>query len=449
MTQAEAEGWSVPSERTLHRRMMELPETTRVFHRQGADALKRLMPAQVRDKSSLHALEVVNLDDHKFDCFVRWPDGVIARPHLEAAQDVYSGMLLAWRVDRSENTQAIRLTIHDLVKQWGIPAEFVFDNTRAAANKQITGGAPNRFRFKVREEDPGGLIDHVLGARVRFTTPYHGQAKPVERMFRDAAGEWAKHPDFAGAYTGNNPTAKPYNHGSAAVPLDLFIKRLAEMIEDHNTRLGRRSAVCNGRSFRQAFDESYAVAVERLQIRKPTADQCRFFLLQAEAVTVRREQPMIHLQGNRYFAPFLFDLRGSKVVIRFDADALHAGLHVEALDGRYIGFAECREARGFSDLAAAREDQRNNATINKAERTRAAALKRMSIGDLAARMARQDRAEPAPPPESKVVQGFFRTAGNTALKPRADELQDEDPKHAAQRQALTLAFPAPPRRRGE
>ena len=171
--------------------------------------------------------------------------------------------------------------------------------------------------------------------------------------------------------------------------------------------------------------------------------------LRVGAVTVRREQPMIHLQGNRYFAPFLFDLRGSKVVIRFDADALHDGLHVEGLDGRYIGFAECRAPEGFSDMAAARETQRNNAALSKAERTRAAALKRMSIGDLAARMAKQDRATPAPPPESKIVRPMFGTAGNNALKPRSDELEDERPEHAAQRQALTLAFPAPPRRRGE
>ena len=64
-----------------------------------------------------HALQAVNLDDHRMDVFVRWPDGTIARPHLEGVQDIYSGLILAWRIDRSENTQAIRLAIGDVIER--------------------------------------------------------------------------------------------------------------------------------------------------------------------------------------------------------------------------------------------------------------------------------------------------------------------------------------------
>ena len=40
---------------------------------------------------------------------------------------------------------------------------FWIDNTRAAANKDVTGGVKNRYRFKVSEDEPLGLIPQ-LGA---------------------------------------------------------------------------------------------------------------------------------------------------------------------------------------------------------------------------------------------------------------------------------------------
>ena len=40
----------------------------------------------------------------------------------------------------------------DVVTRYGIPEDFhiTIDNTRGAANKWLTGGAPNRYRFKVK-----------------------------------------------------------------------------------------------------------------------------------------------------------------------------------------------------------------------------------------------------------------------------------------------------------
>jgi putative transposase len=405
------EGWSVPAERTLFRRMMALPETTRVFLRDGAEALKRMMPPQQRDHGVFHALQAVNLDDHRMDVFVRWPDGTIARPHLQAVQDIYSGMILAWRIDRSENTQTIRLAIGDVIEQWGIPELFWFDNTRAAANKVITGGAPSRFRFKVKDEDPVGLIG-MIGAEVRWTQPYHGQAKPIERAFRDAAQEWAKDLRFAGAYTGNSPDAKPANYGKSAVPLDTLREVIAERVEEHNARPGRRSAVAGGRSFRAVFEESYAEADRRLLIRRASPMQRRLFLLQAETLTIRGATPMLHFAGNRYFAEWMLQMPGARVVARFDADALHDDIHVSDTDGRYLGAAECVEPVGFADAAAAREHARKTKALMRATRDLADLDRGMSLAQAAALLPRIDKAEAAPPP--KVVRGLF--AGNAALK---------------------------------
>ncbi|MDO9499005.1 transposase domain-containing protein [Falsiroseomonas sp.] len=443
---AQAQGWTIPSERTLFRRITALPATTLTYLRKGPDALKRMLPAQQRDHGVFHALEAVNLDDHKMDVFVRWDDGVIGRPHLEAVQDIYSGMILGWRIDRSENTQAIRLAIGDVVEEWGIPEHFWFDNTRAAANKAITGGQPNRFRFKVKEEDPAGLIE-MLSATVHFATPYHGQAKPIERAFRDAAQDWAKDVRFAGAYTGNNPTAKPHNYGSKAVPIADFIAVIADRIEEHNTRTGRRSAVCRGSSFRAVFDESYAAAADRGLIRKASPVQRHMFLLQAETLTIRREQPMLHFHGNRYFADWMLRMAGERVVARFDADALHDDMQVYTLDGRFLGAAECQHAVGFDSVAAGRDHARKTRALFRAHRDLADLERGMSLRQAAALLPKIEAATPAP--ETKVVRPLFGTQGSAALKARPEELEDDLPQSQQDYVAALLKFNPPPPRRGD
>lgn len=413
-------GWTIPSERTLLRRIEALPEGLRVLARQGADALKRLFPAQARDRGVFHALEAVNADGHKWDVFVRWPDGEVARPVMVAFQDLYSGMILSWRVDRTENKEAVRLAFGDLVERYGIPDHCWLDNGRNFASKWLTGGTANRYRFKVKGDEPHGVMTQ-LGVQVHWTTPYSGQSKPVERAFRDFAQGLAKHPAFAGAWTGSNPTAKPENYASRAVPLDTFLQVVAEGIAEHNTRTGRKSAVCQGRlSFAQAFEESYA----RAPIRRATAEQRRLWLMAAEAVMVRRADASIHLEGNRYWADFLLAHRGSRVAVRFDPQALHEDLHVYRLDGAYLGAAPCVEAAGFADAEAAREHARRRRAWLKGYRQMAEAEVKLPVEQLAA-MLPQAPAEPPAPPAPRVVR---LVRGAAALKPAPEEEEDETPQ---------------------
>src|SRR3546814_11612024 len=70
-----------------------------------------------------------------------------------------------------------------------------------------------------------------------------GQSKPIERAWRDFCDTIAKHPVFAGAYTGNKPDAKPENYGSHAVPLALFRAVFAREIAGPNAGQGRRTEI--------------------------------------------------------------------------------------------------------------------------------------------------------------------------------------------------------------
>lgn len=414
-------GWTIPSERTLTRRINDLPEGLRVLAREGGEALKRMYPAQQRDRGVFHALEAVNADGHKWDVFVRWPDGHVGRPVMVAFQDLYSGKLLAWRVDRSENKEAVRLAFGDLVEAHGIPDHCWLDNGRNFASKWLTGGTPNRYRFKVRDDEPAGILTQ-LGVEVHWTTPYAGQSKPIERAFRDMAGGVAKHPRFAGAYTGNSPVAKPENYASKAVPLDVFLATIGEEIAAHNARAGRTSAVCSGRSFDQAFAESYAVA----PIKKAAPEQRRLWLLAAEAILANRTDGSISIEGNRFWAEFLSGYRGQKLTVRFDPQQLHQPLHVYRLDGAYLGAAPVIEAVGFADADAARQHNHARNTWRKAQREMLHAERKMTIQQVAALLPLAE--EPAPPPETKVVRLIRH--GSAALQPIPMMAEENDPQDA-------------------
>lgn len=380
---ADKHGWAMPSLKTLLRRLeREIPPPVLVLAREGVEAMMRMYPAQQREHDVFHALEAVNADGHKVDVFVRHPLGHVCRPILVAFHDIYSAKVLAWRWAETESADAVRLALSDLVRTYGIPTHAWLDNGRAFASKFITGGTRTRYRFKVKPEDPTGIAV-ALGIEIHWATPYHGQAKPIERAFRDLCETLAKAPAFAGAYVGNNPMAKPENYGSKAVPWEEFVAVADAEIAAHNARSGRRSKVCAGRSFDEVFAASYAAH----PVRRATADQLRDLLLASDAVTVSSQDGAIHYAGNRYWTESLSRHAGERVMLRFDPDRLHAPVHVYGLDGSYIAEAECRAPVGFADQAAATEHARAKSQYKRANKQALAAQRRMDVAQLADQLA--------------------------------------------------------------
>ncbi|ANK79417.1 MAG: hypothetical protein TEF_00390 [Rhizobiales bacterium NRL2] len=373
-------GWDIPAKRTLQRRLEnEIPRPVQVLLREGYDALHRLYPPQERDRSMFHALEAVNADGHKWDVFVRWYDGSIVRPMMVAIQDLYSGAILGWRFDVSENADSVRLAFGDVFRKYGIPDRVWLDNGRGFASKWITGGTPNRYRFKVKPEEPAGVLT-ALGMEIHWTRPYSGQSKPIERAFRDLCDSIAKHPAFEGAYTGNSPAAKPENYGSKAVPVETFIETVEQGIRLHNTRPGRNTRVCRRKlSFEEAFRQSYGQSL----IRKATPEQLRMCMLAAEKVRADRESGSIRLLGNRYWSEALVEHAGEALTVRFDPDHLHDGITVYRLDGQMIAEAACLEAAGFADTGQARDHNRKRNAFKRATKEAAEIERSLTLEEYA------------------------------------------------------------------
>lgn len=382
---ADALGIEIPILKTFQRKLeREVDPRVVTMLRDGQEALRRSMPSQRRTVKDLHAMQLVNIDGHKFDVFVNWGNDakgepIIGRAIMVAIQDVYSAKFLAWRIGEVESAVLTRLAFADLFRNFGIPLGCLLDNGRAFASKWITGGALTRYRFKIREEDPTGLLP-ALGINPHWATPYRGQSKPVERAFRDLCEDVAKHPAVAGAYTGNKPEAKPENYGSRAIPIDEFRAHVAQGIAAHNARLGRRSEIANGRSFDQVFAESYATA----PIGKATEEQLRLALLAGDKRRVQSATSQIEMFGNRYWTPELNRHAGQMVTVRFDPDDLHRDLHVYDLAGRYLCSAPVIEDTGFLDVAAAKARAKQESQWRRQVREAADAEQLLAASEIAA-----------------------------------------------------------------
>ncbi|WP_339745649.1 transposase domain-containing protein [uncultured Maricaulis sp.] len=421
---AEANGWSpIPSSRAMRRRLgAEVQQSVVAIRREGRDMAKALYPAQLRVKNGLHAMQVVNMDGHRFDVMVKRPDGKVFRPVLTALQDVYSGKFVGWRIDETENKVAVRLAIGDMIEHYGIPEHIVLDNGRSFASKWITGGQKSRYRFKIRDDEPDGLLT-LLGVKVHWAKPYSGQSKPIERAFRDLCDDIARHPVFHGAYTGNSPTTKPDNYGARAVDYETFRRAAHGYILEHNARTGRNTSTTQGRSFDATFEASMNDAAT--VVRRAAPAQRSLWLLMAEAITARKPSGEIHLMGNRYWSEAMVEHAGKKVCVRFDPDDLARPVEVFAMDGVKLCDARAIEEVNFLDADAARRHEKARSDFLKTQRELAKMHVKLSPEELA-RLYAPPMADQTKDPIYPAVTRLASAEGRTPPPDERAEWTDED-----------------------
>ncbi|GHC22494.1 transposase [Gemmobacter nanjingensis] len=410
-----------------------------VFAREGMKGLRQVFPPQIRDRSTMSAMDMVNADCHKIDVFVWWPGyAKPIRPQLIVFQDIYSGKILSWAIDTDPNKVAVMQSFMKMLKDFGIPGHCLFDNGMEFANKDMTGGAKHRFRFKISDDEPVGILG-MLGIGMSFATPAHGQAKPIERAFGDFANDIAKDPRFAGAYTGRRVDAKPENYMSKAIELETFIAVVEERIAEHNARDGRRSHTAQGRSLDETFAESYA----RTPIRPATEEQLRLCLMAQYVRPLNKKNGQITLYKNFYWSEWMSEIAGRKVTARFNPEDLHEGAYIYSMAGEYLGYAECRQKSEFRDLASAKAAAKEWARRRKQYQSMLKEQRPISISDLAAALDARPKAAPVAP-EAKVVK-LDRLAQIELRKKGGGLVQPALPVPDTSRDAelAVLQFPAP------
>ena len=421
---AKSEGWTIPlSAAAIGRRLdRELPRAAVVLAREGPPALKRMYPAQIRDRESLRVMGLVCADGHKIRTLVRWPDGKVDRPVLTAWQDIRSGRLAAWRIDRTESSDSYRLAMLDLVREHGAPGGVLLDNSSAAAAIALTGGCHWRHKGGAPSADEVvGLITQLVGPKnIHWALPYSAQSKPIERSFRDLGPAISQDHRLQGAYTGAHPAAKPH-YGPGAkpakpepVPLALLLAVVADAVREHNARRGRRGLGLDGKSFDEVWAAGLAARADDPPARLSQAQLDRWLLAPAE-VTASAESGAVTLHGGRYWSEDLCAALAGRpqaerrVVVRYDPDHLDRPVLVEDREGRLIVRAAAQGSVPHLDTRAARETARAQGRLRKLAREHLDVQNRLDAGELD-RLLDDAEAETGPPDSpagGKVFIGAF------------------------------------------
>lgn len=400
---AAEKGWRLPSAKTFVRRLeAEIPPAVQTYLREGEKALAHCYPHLQRDRSSIAPMQILNLDGHTWDVDVLWPDGTIARPHSVAVQDIASGLFTAIRHDLSLTHHLVRLALGDTFRDYGLCEVLFVDNGRENAAQAISGGQ-RRLRWgRTPEQEPDGLLK-ALGIKAIPVTAFWGQAKPIERGFRNFAHDIAKGPWFEGAYTGHNTVAKPENRGSRAIPLAEFDAIVRREIAHYNDRRGRRGIGMNGRSFAEVFAEGIA----RRPAPRLTSEQLRMCLLASKPVMMDRDSGAVSVEGHRYWSPELGALKRQKVIVRFDPEAMDRPAYVYTTDSRFLAEAHRIAAGSFDRASDGREHRKALRDYTRGQKLQAAALSRLQARDVAAHL--QTPATPSVPlpDDPKVVAPNF------------------------------------------
>lgn len=371
---AAEKSWEIPCERTLRRRMKrEYTQAEITYARKGT--LAYAFPREERRRDSFRAGEAVSGDGLKFDSFyVIFPDGeVVSTTTGWFWEDVYSGKILAYEVDKTENTDMFRKATYKLTGVC-LPRYAWLDNTRVAANKSMTGQADNRHRFTNQETDPVGILK-LAGMIPQFTNPDQEMsnpgAKPIERAFgiggiHERLRTW---PSLAGRGHSLN----------TAIHLEEFLECLELVVREYNAKTGRRGGICNGRSFDEVFNTDFSEAAAR----KASPEIRRLLLHDQEVCKVSREATVRIKAGrgddsHRYYAEMLAQFVGEHVAVMFNPEDLTAPVRIYSLAGKYLCEARWIPAVGFKDKAAGRELSRERKRHNKLIKKTVASAKRIS-----------------------------------------------------------------------
>ena len=363
--------WTLPSYHTVKRLIKGERLWFHALMREGKETFENLYPTQRRDASTLGLHEIWCCDGRMADVFCRWEDGTISRPIVIPWMELRSRSILAYVIARTESADSIRLAFKAAAERCrAIPESALLDNSRAFASKLLTGGAPTRFRFKVKEEDVPGILT-LMGISVIWAKPFSGRSKPIESFFRQFAEAEKR---FDGAYCGNRPDARPEDCDPAkAVPVEQYRKLLEETLAQYHSRPHRGDGM-EGRSPR----EVYEALLPQSAPRQPTREQLRLCLLAAERLKLDRQTGAVWLSGNRYWSEPLTELpRDRDYVVRFNPE--DATEPIAVYDGqRFICEAPIIARTGFRDQEAAKAHARGRGQFLKARRDQAAAHKKMS-----------------------------------------------------------------------
>ncbi len=217
----------IPSVYAFRRKVKTIDAYTLIYYREGEQAFRDSFPSEDRDKTDIQSNDIWFSDHHRMDVFTKNKDGSkVCRMWLTVFFDARSNKVISYLCRNADpNATAIKQTLQKGIEQCGVPKEVYFDNGKD-------------YRSKAFQKDFPWSISRQIGINNIYATPYHGQAKTVERFFRTLEERFGKmFPTYAGKDAKNRPEQMRIPNEKILVIApdeETFLKCLDHYMEDYN-----------------------------------------------------------------------------------------------------------------------------------------------------------------------------------------------------------------------
>lgn len=292
----------IPSVKTFQRRVQEIPYLAIKQHREGETAFRDAQPSMQRSRLDINSNDVWFSDHHLFDVFVRNKKGKAVRLWLTVFFDARSNKVVGALIrDADPNATAIKQCFRMSVEQNGLPNEVYFDNGKD-------------YRSKDFDRDyPYSLVNR-LGINAIYATPYHGQAKTVERFFGTVEKQFGP---MWYTYCGKDAKQRPEimrmsneKIAEIAPTVDEFITAFYVWLDEYHNAPSRGQDM-GGKSPNQVYTENLK------QIRT-VSDHEALRLICGNSVERTVQKNGICMFNNFYYNDMLLRYVGQKVVAVYD-----------------------------------------------------------------------------------------------------------------------------------
>lgn len=314
----------IPSYETFFRKIQTIPMYAIMKYREGKKVFNDSLPYMIRDKSDLHSNEIWCSDHHRTDLLVRNVQGNVFRPWLTVFTDIRSTKIMGFVVREEEpNTGVILKCLCLGIEKYGIPNSIYTDNGKDYKSKALDTANTNSALA-------------LLHIEKISATPYHGQAKPVERFFGTFEERFDKR--FY-SYLGHDAKQRPEHMQKTNIKLaddknipsfEEYIQKLENYINEYNST-SHSGLGMEGKSPDTVYDENLPTV-----IRKVT-DNLTLNLICGKVVSRK-----VHNNGVKLFCNTFNDINGElykyvgdTVLIRYDPENMEK-VYIFDNDGKLI-----------------------------------------------------------------------------------------------------------------
>lgn len=327
----------IPSVDAFRRKVKTIPEYALIYYRDGENAFRDALPSMDRDKKDIKSNDIWFSDHHRVDVFTLTADGSkLCRLWLTTFFDARSNKVISYICRNADPDAAvIKQTLRKGIETHGIPQELYFDNGKD-------------YRSKAFQQDFPLSIVHQLGIGNIYATPYHGQAKPVERFFKTFEERFGKmFPAYTGKDAKNRPEQMQVSNEKImayATTIERFQIALDNYIEDYNQTPSRGKDMD-----RKTPNEVY---YQNLVTKKEVTDRKALTLLCGTFETRTVHKNGITFRHRDYWNKKLLPLLNRKVIINFVPENMDV-LNVFDEDMRAVCVAETKVRTPFRNTTEA------------------------------------------------------------------------------------------------